>query len=1051
MLRKRLFSLLDKARDCSLIYITSPPGSGKTTLITSYLDSCKTPFSWYTVDAGDEDIATFFHYMGLASEKIASRDSKPLPIFTPEHNQAIPVFSKRYFENIFSRVVTPFIFVFDNYQDVAACSAFHEMMSHGLAEIPAGINVIILSRKEPPLQFSRMQVNGKMHLMRWDHIRFRIDEMKEFVRMKGSGKLNNEALHYLYKKTEGWVAGLLIMLESFKRDNIEYRSPDGSSWKGIFDYFACEIFQRIDEETRIFLTKTAFLPMMTVDMAQRLSGIATSEKILDILYEGSYFTERYIEEKVVYRYHPLFREFLLSRAEESLSPSDLSSTKKSAAVLLEKAGREEDAMQLFRELGDTGSLTQSILKCASSLVRQGRYQTLLKWLDSIPDKVLSDNPWLLYWKGVCRLPFNPRESFFYFADAFDKFRPQKETGGAFLAWTGIVESVMYGYESLAPLDRWFSTIGELTKEFRGFPSEDIEARVACAMARAASLRRPADVDMKEWVDRIHRITPTAADIYAQIRCLISLACYQYSEGNFQSLGITLKSLGKLLDQHDIPALGRLTVDWVKAAYFNAMSMYDECRKVVSEGLKLARGLRINLTEYLLLGHGVTCSLKTGDLETVKKYLQIMALGLSSAKPWEASFYHYCSAWEALYRNDFACAATHSEHCMIFCEESGNPWTLSMAYVLKSYVCYVFGEYKSAIENIDKARTIGIRSKNEFTPFVCWLTEAYFHLKQGKKSAALAAIRKGMKLGHQKGFVNLFMWLPGVMECVAAKALEHGIEVTYVEKLIRRNSLLPDTSHLEIENWPWPLKIYTLSRFSIIKDGKPIQFAGKAQQKPLTMLKALIALGGRDVNAERLSDILWPEAEGDAAYSACTTTIFRLRQILGVEPALRLYEGKVFLDPRYCCVDVWALERILGKADAAWAAESFGTDGKQAVKLAEKAMKMYTGTFLAGDDEPWLTSMRERLRNKFLRNIRRLGHYWELSRELNNAVECYQKGLEVDNLQEEFYRRIMKCYQQMGKRGEAIAVYDKCRQVLSAVLGIKPSSETEAVMAELLKR
>jgi two-component SAPR family response regulator len=218
-----------------------------------------------------------------------------------------------------------------------------------------------------------------------------------------------------------------------------------------------------------------------------------------------------------------------------------------------------------------------------------------------------------------------------------------------------------------------------------------------------------------------------------------------------------------------------------------------------------------------------------------------------------------------------------------------------------------------------------------------------------------------------------------------------------------------------------------------------------------MLKVLIALGGRDVKAERLSDILWPEAEGDAAYSAFTTTLSRLRQILGVEPAIRLYEGKVFLDPRYCCVDVWALERTLGKADGAWAAESFGRDEKEPVKLAEKAMNMYTGTFLAGDDEPWLTSMRERLRNKFLRNVRRLGHYWEQAGELNKAVECYQKGLEVDNLQEEFYRRIMACYRQMGKRGEAIAVYDRCRQILSAVLGIKPSSETEALMSELLKR
>ena len=96
----------------------------------------------------------------------------------------------------------------------------------------------------------------------------------------------------------------------------------------------------------------------------------------------------------------------------------------------------------------------------------------------------------------------------------------------------------------------------------------------------------------------------------------------------------------------------------------------------------------------------------------------------------------------------------------------------------------------------------------------------------------------------------------------------------------------------------------------------------------------------------------------------------------------------------------------------------------------------------------MVSIRERLRNKFLRNVRRLGLYWEQFGELDKAVDCYQKGLEVDDLAEEFYQYLMKCYQQMGKRAEALAVYKRCYQILSSVLGIEPSPETEAIKRAL---
>jgi ATP/maltotriose-dependent transcriptional regulator MalT/two-component SAPR family response regulator len=1048
LLRKRLFDIIDKSTEFPVIFITSPPGSGKTSLIASYLENQKIPCLWYSIDEGDKDIATFFHYMRLAAQYLSPGKKKPLPSYTPDYAYGVSVFARLFFENLFSRVRIPFFLVFDNYQNVPVNSRFHEMLTHGLSNIPVGINVLIASRKEPPPPFARMYVYDKARVLGWDTIRFTLEEAKCLIEKKLPGGLQGRAIQSLYEKTDGWVSGLILYLKSIRHEDLHNQLTDRLSSKSIFEYFAKEVLQKEDKDTRKFLFMTAFLPMMTVKMAERLTGNRSTEKILEDLSKECCFIETFAQDKTIYRYHQLFREFLLSRGAASLGKNILSLVKYDAAVLLEEAGNAEDAVQLLKESGDVERLIPVIQKWAPSMVRQGRYQTLIAWLEIIPGEVLLNHPWLLYWRGICRLPFQPDESQSLFEKAFERFSSQREVSGAFLSWSGIVESIMYGREGLKPLDSWLPVIDKLLKDFNGFPSGAIETDVTCSVFRVLSLRKPLHYDTGKWLPRIHAIAQKSADVSQKISALTSLAQYLYSCGEFRSLEIVLGSLNDLLQRHEVPPLTRLTVDWLRAAFYNAMSLYNECLQVVSEGLELAQNLKIKVMEYMLLGHGVLSLLKQGNLSHANQYLQKMASALSLIKPWEAGFYHYCAAWVDLYQKNVGEALTHSEHCLKIYKEIGNPWTLTIAQILRAYVFHASGDTKKAMNCISEAHSLGIQTKNVFTPFMCSLSEAYFYLEQGKEESALKVIRKGLHIGKENGFVNLFMWPKGVMERVLTEALDHDIEEDYVKQLVRSNDLIPDRHHANGDRWPWPIKIYTLGRFGLLKDEKPVQFTGKIQQKPLALLKALIAFGGREVSEERLSDILWPEADGDKAHNAFTTTLSRLRQFLGEEKVIGFHEGKAMLDPRYCYVDVWAFERLLGEASSFWDKGYSGKEKEDAVKLSQRAIKMYTGSFLGGENEPWMVSIRERLRNKVLRMIKRCGSYYEESGALEDALECYQKGLEVDDLIEEFYQRMMKCYYRLGKRAEALSVYKRCSQVLSSVLGIDPSAETEALAREM---
>jgi two-component SAPR family response regulator len=277
-------------------------------------------------------------------------------------------------------------------------------------------------------------------------------------------------------------------------------------------------------------------------------------------------------------------------------------------------------------------------------------------------------------------------------------------------------------------------------------------------------------------------------------------------------------------------------------------------------------------------------------------------------------------------------------------------------------------------------------------------------------------------------------------------LEAGIEVGYVQNLIRKLNLVPDEQSTEIESWPWPVKIYTLGRFEVCIDGKPIQFSGKIQKKPLLFLKGLIALGAREVKEERLEDILWPEADGDEAHQSFETTLHRLRKWLGYPDALQFSNGLVALDRRFCWTDIRAFESLVEEADAN---QKRGI-ADSAVEIVEKAISLYKGAFLWGEtEEPWTVSLRERSRRKFLRCVNWLGLYWEGAGQWEKALACYERGLEVDNIAEEFYQQLMTCYHRLGRKAEALSTYARCRKILSAVLGVEPSPKTEAVRRSLL--
>jgi hypothetical protein len=115
-----------------------------------------------------------------------------------------------------------------------------------------------------------------------------------------------------------------------------------------------------------------------------------------------------------------------------------------------------------------------------------------------------------------------------------------------------------------------------------------------------------------------------------------------------------------------------------------------------------------------------------------------------------------------------------------------------------------------------------------------LTLAYFDLKQGDEKGGRAALRNASAVAKPNGIMMAPFWNRPVTAFLCAEALDAGIETAFVKELIRRHKLDPPASPQEngrlwVEEWPYPIKIYTLGRFEIWIDGKPVEFEKKSRR------------------------------------------------------------------------------------------------------------------------------------------------------------------------------------------------------------------------------
>ena len=1011
--RERLFRVLDEARQQPVVWIAAPAGSGKTTLVGSWLQKRRLPALWYHMDARDRDCAAFFHYLSEAAASLRA----PLPRFTPESRSELPFFARTYFEALFSVFPPGGVLVLENYHHIPPDSPFHRVIAEGVQVLPRDITLIVAGRAPPPPPLAHEILSRQLTLIDSAHLAFAPEEIRRAAEHLGL-PLSPEQIGVLEETTGGWAAGVLLMMMAPSLQLPLHLTE--AAREQVFDYFAEEVFAGIEPGVQDFLLRISWFPYLSVPSAEALTGFASAGDILARLHRQCCFTEQLQAPEPLFRFNPLFRGYLQSRAERTFPPEEILRLRRRTADLLAQMGDAEHAASISHKLKDWDALIPLLEREAEQFLARGQRESLLRWLQDIPADRHPDHPALPFFLGLLHLSSNPDRSLDCFRQAFDSAEEKEDAPLALRAWSGAVDALLLSRNVPEKMQFWLDWLKK-RRSAEPFPSGAVEARVCSSLAGALSFLAPQDPALEPALRRALELTEWEADTALRLHVLRNAAHYFLWMGKTAESVMTAEALRDLSSPAESGPSFLLPWKWLEViTFFWAEGDVEKGLTSLAEYMEGVRG--VEPWANIALALGVWGNLLRGDLPAAESCLKRMHSALKAENPQGHGHYHYFAAWYHLRRRQLTQARQHGEEALRRGTESGMALPTLLARLGHVQILLAAGENEEASRQLTTARAAIDSTPSLNLKYMATLTEARLALDDGRRGEGLTHLRSAFALARSQGYSYLFAWWePEAMARLCTAALEEEIETPYVQDLVRRTGLTREDPPLHLETWPRHIRIHTFGRFALLIDGEPVRFSGKVQHKPLDLLRALVALGGRDVSAQQLCDLLWPDADGDAAQAAFATTLHRLRKLTGNDKSILLTDGKLSLDPRQCWVDAWAFERLATDAFHRW--EDGNPDSReQAARATRRALRLYTGDFLSADQSSWTFRIRERLKRKMTELAGHLGTHLETSGKKEEAIKIYLHALDIDPLAEELCRRLMLCCKELGRPASALQAF-----------------------------
>lgn len=1028
--RPRLFEQLDRASGCVLTWVEGPAGAGKSTLVSSYVERQRGRKSiWYRVDGNDTEPATILAHLAQGADAVAGHPLN-LPPLTPEYLQDLSGFVRRYFRQMFAGLPANVVVVFDAAETTKG-GALPALIRAAVAEVRARQRLVVTSRDGPPPSLMPLQGQGSLEIVGWPALRL---TRGEAVALGAAHAASHDLCARLHTLADGWPAGFVLLLATCQRGRDLTTAVDTALAESLFPYFLQELFESADDDSRQLLLRTALLPDFTRAQASALAPGTDVQGKIDELVRSHLFIETVGSAPMRYRYHALFREFLLRHGRERLSPDERRDLVQCASRLMIDAGEDETALRLLLDEKSWLAAAGLVCRFAPRLLAQGRQATLSELLAALPAGSMGEHGvWVDYWRGMAWLRTEPRRARGALEAAFAGFDRTDERRGRMLACASLIETYTSEFGDLHGMDRWGDALKRLWPDLDILHSREVEVAV---LSRCGALMLRGE--------RFAALVATAGQRADSLLDTLESAPDRQTLGNFLALWHHLRGewhvteglierVEQRTEQAGVAPQQRIAWLTLKA---RMLIWNGEPRR----GMEAAVAAECMADENNIGGlHALTSSavvfaaLNLDDPATARGALSRMNDRGPLPRPLDRAVSESHRGMAALAEGDAAAALVDLQAAVERAAAGGAVTMAAMYRVGLALALAQTGAVEQAAWEAEQVADLGRAMGAPSLEFAGLVISAWLALKAGLPMAAAQLLQAALPLGRARRMPIPFPWLPrSVLQALADLALQRDIEPDYVRVLLRARRVPPPRP--DADRWSWPVRVTTLGTFGLAIDEQPWAPSGKVPRRPVELLQLLTTEPHRGLSTVEIIDCLWPDLDGDAATNAYNVALYRLRHLLGDPAALPAQDGRVRLNPERVWTDIACFERLAQRLE--------GEDCSQ--RQVDDLFVLYRGEYLAGIAAAWAEAPRRRERLRFRQAVAALAARWEAGGRFDSAIGLLRQALTVDPLAENLLRILMRSLEAIGQPEAARAACDACEAALARTESTRLSARTEGL-------
>jgi LuxR family transcriptional regulator, maltose regulon positive regulatory protein len=375
-----------RASECRVIGVTAPPGYGKSTLLTQWAHAEDRPVAWMSLDHLDDDPALLLTLLASAFARVSSGHAD---LAADMGGVGISVLG-RAAPRLAAALRTspdPFVLMVDDLQELTS-PACHDVLGVVISGIPRGSQLVIASRSEQP-HLPRLRASG-------DALEFIARDLTldaggaEQIFIEANVSVTPELAAAVTERTEGWPVGLYLAALIARDGEGESLSIVGDD-RYVADYLYRESLLQQPESNQRFLRHTAVLDQLCAPLCDALLGEPGAPEQLRQLEASNMFLVPLDRRRGWYRYHALFREFLLGELRRT-EPDVIMKLHLKAADWYEANGSPAMALEHLLNTSERDRCVQLLTALVLPTYSDGQMSTVQRWLAALGDTSIEAYP-----------------------------------------------------------------------------------------------------------------------------------------------------------------------------------------------------------------------------------------------------------------------------------------------------------------------------------------------------------------------------------------------------------------------------------------------------------------------------------------------------------------------------------------------------------------------------------------------------------------------------------------------------------------------------------